>query len=579
LGTLIISGAGTLGASNGAVTLSGGTLDLGGGNRTVGVVSITNGPANGIGNTIQNGNLTATSYAASNTSNATVPIITANLLGTGNFTKSGGGIATLAGANTYSGGTTISAGVLSLSGSGTLGATTGNLTLYGGTLDLGGSSQTVGAVTITTAAGSGYYTIQNGNLTGASYTANNPTGIAEVTANLLGSAGLTKLAAGTLVLAGNNAFSGNTSITANGILDLDSTLALGGSTLTTTGITFDPSLTGHAFTFGGLSGSFNLALNDLAPTPNAIALSVGNNNTNTTYSGILSGNGTLTKIGTGNLSLSGTNSYTGATTVANGTLYAGATNTLSSNSAVTVSGGTLDVSAYANTVKSLALSSGSLNLNIANLLTATGNASFGGGTINVSGTATAGNYTLITAAAVTGTLGSTAGTIPTGYRLGIAGSALDLFHEATVTLAADATNNTNVRTGTATFGVNIANTAPSGSDAASYNLAGALSGNGSLTPQATATHTTGTYTAATGINTNTVTISNTGSNTWANTPGNVTITQTAYDYANPTVGNVAFSIVHVGDVVSQPLAVTNATITNASYQDNLSGCLSSVWRQ
>lgn len=84
------------------------------------------------------------------------------------LTKTGTGVQTLSGANSYTGGTSVSAGTLVVTSSGTLGATTGNLsvgtTAAGGTgnLDLGGTSQTVGYVTFN---GSG--TTSNGTLTGA----------------------------------------------------------------------------------------------------------------------------------------------------------------------------------------------------------------------------------------------------------------------------------------------------------------------------------------------------------------------------------------------------------------------------
>ena len=48
--------------------------------------------------------------------------------------------------NTYTGGTTIDGGTLALSGNGTLGAATNMLTASGGTLDLGGTTQIVGAL-------------------------------------------------------------------------------------------------------------------------------------------------------------------------------------------------------------------------------------------------------------------------------------------------------------------------------------------------------------------------------------------------------------------------------------------------
>ena len=69
-----------------------------------------------------------------------------------------------------------------------------------------------------------------------------------------------------------------------------------------------------AFLLGGLSGAGNVSL--LNDGSSAIALTVGANNASTTYSGALLDGGagaTLTKVGTGTLTLSGTNSYSGIT--------------------------------------------------------------------------------------------------------------------------------------------------------------------------------------------------------------------------------------------------------------------------
>ncbi len=54
----------------------------------------------------------------------------------------------------------------------------------------------------------------------------------------------------------------------------------------------------------------------------APTLTVGNNNDSTTFSGSLSGNGSLTKIGNGELVLTGANRYSGGTTIDAGTLVA-----------------------------------------------------------------------------------------------------------------------------------------------------------------------------------------------------------------------------------------------------------------
>jgi len=82
-------------------------------------------------------------------------------------------------------------------------------------------------------------------------------------------------------------------------------------------LVFD-SAVGGAFTLGGLSGSSALNLVDSAS--GAVALSVGKNNSSTTYSGALGGAGSLTKIGYGVLTLSGASGYSGATLVSQGAL-------------------------------------------------------------------------------------------------------------------------------------------------------------------------------------------------------------------------------------------------------------------
>jgi len=97
-----------------------------------------------------------------------------------------------------------------------------------------------------------------------------------------------------------------------------------------------------AVKIGGLSGSGSVRLN-FVTSATGIGLTTGNNGTDTTYSGSMTGAGSLTKIGNGNMTLAGSNSYTGATTVNGGTLTVGVggVGSLGSTAVTVNSGGTL----------------------------------------------------------------------------------------------------------------------------------------------------------------------------------------------------------------------------------------------
>ncbi|MEZ0389855.1 MAG: beta strand repeat-containing protein, partial [Verrucomicrobium sp.] len=110
--------------------------------------------------------------------------------------------------------------------------------------------------------------------------------------------GLTKTGTGTLALSGVNTYTGDTRVNA-GTLRLSNSLAVQNSTVATGSgaVVFDSTVVSNAFTFGGLSGATALTLANNAGTPQAVAVTLGNNNRDAAYSGNLTGAGSITKKG------------------------------------------------------------------------------------------------------------------------------------------------------------------------------------------------------------------------------------------------------------------------------------------
>ncbi|MCG3555657.1 fibronectin-binding autotransporter adhesin ShdA [Salmonella enterica subsp. enterica] len=232
-----------------------------------------------------------------------------NVTGGGKIVKTGNDELIVTGDNTYSGGTTITGGTLTadhadslgtgaivnsgvlqvgegelentLSGSGALVKTgTGELTLSGDNSYSGDTTITGGTLTADHADSLGTGVIANSGVL--------QVGEGELENTLSGSGALVKTGTGELTLSGDNTYSGGTTIT-GGTLTADHADSLGTGVIANSGV-----------------------------------LQVGEGELENT----LSGSGSLVKTGTGELTLSGDNTYSGGTTIDDGVLIATNVNAL-----------------------------------------------------------------------------------------------------------------------------------------------------------------------------------------------------------------------------------------------------------
>jgi autotransporter-associated beta strand protein len=155
-----------------------------------------------------------------------------------------------------------------------------------------------------------------------------------------GSRGIIKTGLGTMLLTVASDYTGD-SVISNGVFMLGHALAAQNSTvsnLVSGGLAFSAT---NTFTIGGLAGNGDIALSNAS---GAVTLNVGNNGLSTRYDGNLKGSGALIKIGSGTLTLGGLSTYTGVTTISNGTLaLIGSGSTANSSTIIIVSNATLDV--------------------------------------------------------------------------------------------------------------------------------------------------------------------------------------------------------------------------------------------
>jgi fibronectin-binding autotransporter adhesin len=335
---------------------------------------------------IANGGFTTTFGGAGNISE-TNPIS-----GAGALVKNDGGILTLGGANTYSGGTTINGGTTIITSTGNLGNTLGAATINAATLEVAATFTSPRNFTLGSAAS----TVQV-----------DPTFTFTATGIFSGTGTLNKTGAGTMVLSGLNLFSGGTNVI-GGTLQLSAVDRL----LTTAGLT----ISGGTFdlqTFGQTTAAVTLSSGTISGTGAGTLTALSYTLQSGTVSAILAGLGTINKNTAGTVTLSGSNTFTGSTTISAGLLQVNTNNALGT----TASGTTV--------ANGAALKLNNVNYSTAEPLTLNGSGISNGGALMNSGTSTfAGPINAATNATINaggGTLTLTGGISKNGTTLTIAG--------------------------------------------------------------------------------------------------------------------------------------------------------------
>ena len=254
--------------------------------------------------------------------------ITVNIAGTDGLAKLGPGTLTLTGANTYSGGTTIDNGTISTSDFASLGS--GPIQIGAdGTNSFGtdGYNQPAFANAV---SGSGAFNVWG-----------SPGNQSFWSGDWSGFSGTLTLAAGDTGWWARSANTGGTAMQVN---------MIGGSPGCFLGLYDNESSITRTYNIGELTGGVGAVIFGQPNTADNITVSVGALDASTTFAGLIQDNWNgptdasstinLTKVGSGTLTLSGANTYTGATTVSSGTLQVDGA--IASGAVAVQSGGTLD---------------------------------------------------------------------------------------------------------------------------------------------------------------------------------------------------------------------------------------------
>ena len=252
--------------------------------------------------------------------------------GTNGLTKIGSGVLTLSNTNSYNAGTQINAGTISLGNANAIGA---------GAINFGGGVLKYGSI-FATDLSSRFTAIPAGVVAGID-TGGNSVTFASVIA---GSGGLQKLGSGTLTLAAANSYTGATWIN-QGVLSLGSAAALGSGSI---------NFGGGTLQYGdGVTADLSARFSTISPGSYA-SIDTGANSV--TFATGICGSGGLTKLGSGTLTLSAANTYTGVTAVNTGTLRLNNASALRSGASLSLAGGMLDLNNNSISVSALSGASG-----------------------------------------------------------------------------------------------------------------------------------------------------------------------------------------------------------------------------
>jgi autotransporter-associated beta strand protein len=281
------------------------------------------------------------------------------LAGSGGLTKTGSATLVLPVGSTYTGTTTVSAGVLSIQSGQALGIDlAGIVVASGATLQLQGAFGLVHALTLSGSGVNGAGALES--VTGANVinsvvtlatadaTIGVDAGTLTLTAGLTGSGGLTKAGPGSLVLTAASSYSGPTSIN-TGVLSLQNAQALGtssaaavasGATLQLVGgVQLGQPLTLAGSGAGGVGALDSVSGANFVTAPVTLAVigaTLGADADTLFLSGGLLGTGGLTKIGGGTVVVAGSGTQSGPVTVVTGILDLQDSQALGASSAAVV---------------------------------------------------------------------------------------------------------------------------------------------------------------------------------------------------------------------------------------------------